>query len=475
MGLVTIGYLAVSLRWITGPVGPSEDGENLGVFSMGSRAMRDLGIVASKGGSVQALSNGAYAHHPPLIVWATYLSETAFGVHPWTARLPTACAAVAVIWLLYGLLTDLRLGRWPAAIGTTVAVAGPMFLLYGWMPDTPMLALPFALIIARWWVRAGRDDVMVAPVSTTVVVVTAFGALAGWEFTWWCAVLVIVALWTRRREPHRWALSGLLVGGVALGLAITAAWVAWSPAGMHGLIDAFTTRAGVGASTNPTMSLRDNLTFATELTAPIVLVLLPFAAWAAIRHPRSRQFLALAAVGVAGYAAFFWQASSIHDYWNEWLVVPLAVAFAGGAATAIEYGRLRRWELRIPVALALTAVCAVWGPLMTTGAQDQLTLGARVSRDMQATTLAPGQPGWLVSELPTPRAWVSYLSGRPQQGVDSLDALAHVAIRHPDWQMVAACSDQCVPMAAGGIRVDNVVINRVGVISAVVAAHPPTS
>jgi hypothetical protein len=381
---------------------------------------------------------------------------------------------VAVIWLLYGLLTDLRLGRWPAAIGTTVAVAGPMFLLYGWMSDTPMLGLPFALIIARWWVRSGRDDLQ-RPVSTTVVVVTALGALAGWEFTWWCGVLVIVAVATYRTEPRRWALSRLVIGGVALGLAVTAAWVAWSPAGMHGLIDAFSTRTGLSASTEVSTAVRDNLSYATELTAPIVLVLLPFAVWAAARDRRSRQFLVLATVGVAGYAAIFWQASSIHDYWNEWLVVPMAVAFAGGAAAALQYARRARWSHPIGIAVALTAVCAVWGPLTTTGAQGQLTSGAHLSRELQATALAPGQDGWLVSGLPAPRAWVSYVSGRPQQGVDSSAALARVAIRHPEWQMIAGCSDLCAAMAVGGTRVDNVVINRVGVIAGVVAAHPAAS
>lgn len=475
VGLVTVAYVAVSLRWITGPVGLSHDGENLGVFAMGSKAMRDLGIVASKAGSVQALGNGAYAHHPPLIIWTTYLSEMMFGVHPWTARLPTVCAAVAVIWLLYGLLRDLRLGRWPAAVGTTIAVFGPMFLLYGWMSDTPMLGLPFALIIARWWVRSSHDDVM-PPVSATVVVVAALGALAGWEFTWWCAALVAVALWTYRRQPERWAFSRLVVGGVAVGLAITAAWVAWSPAGIHGLIDAFSTRTGEGASTNVSVSLRDNLSYATALTAPIVLVLLPFAVWAATRDRRCRQFLALAAVGVGGYAAIFWQASSIHDYWNEWLVMPVAVAFAGGAAAAIRYGRQAHWSHPVGIALALTAVCAGWGPLVTTGAQYQLTNGAQLGRQLQAAQLASGQSEWLVSGLPTPRQWVSYVSRLPERDVDSTAELNREAVVHADWQIIAGCPERlCAAMAVGGTRVENVVINRVGAIAHVLATHQASS
>ena len=473
VGLITVAYAAVSLRWITGPVGLSQDGENLGVFAMGSRAMRDIGIANSRGGSVLALGNGSYAHHPPLLVWSTYLSEAAFGVHPWTARLPTACAAVAVIWLLYGLLRDLRLGSWPAAIGVTVAVASPIFLIYGWMSDTPMLALPFALAIARWWVRVGRDDLPL-PVPTTVVVVTTLGALAGWEFSWWCAVFVVAAIWGRQHTPSRLAFSRLIGGGVVLGLAVTAGWVAASPTGMHGLIDAFSTRTGLGATTNVDTALRDNLTFAARLTVPLALALLPFAVWLAARDRRSRQLLLLTAIGFGGYAAIFWQASSLHDYWNEWSVVPVAIAFAAAAAAAIGHAQRRHWSYPVGAVVAVAMACAVWGPLMPSEAQAQLTNGARIGRELAATTLPSDQGAWLVSGLPVPEAWVSYVSGRPFQAVDTPAALAHVAVMHPNWWIIAVCGDRCVAMSQGGRRVENVVINRVDVIAAALVAPAPT-
>ncbi len=465
VGGATVAYLALTLRWITGPVGLSHDGENLGVFAMGARGMSDLGLIASKGGSIQALGNGTYAHHPPLIIWLIYACQAVFGRHPWTARLPTAIGAVVAIWLLYGLLRDLRVAPWPAAIGTTVAVFSPMFLLYGWMADTPILALPFALGVARWWVRAGRDDLPL-PVPTTVVLVTALGALAGWELSCWCGVLVVAAFVTRRAEPERWKVSQRVVVGVGIGLAIALGWIAISPDGVHGLISSFSTRTGGGSSAVSGSPIRDNLTNVVRLSVPLTLALSPFAIWLGARDRRTRQLLGLSALCLVGYAVLFWQASAIHDYWNEWLVLPLAIAFGAAASSAIDVGRGLGWRRPVLVVGGVAVLISIWAPLMSTDAQAQLTEGAQLGRDVEAVQLPADQPAWLTSGLPEPRQWVSYVGDAPVRTVTGRAQLDQLAIEHPDWWIIAGCrSSECVAMAVGGRRVSDVVVNRIDVVA----------
>jgi 4-amino-4-deoxy-L-arabinose transferase-like glycosyltransferase len=457
VAVVTVAYVAVTTRWLVAPLGPSHDGRNTATFALAARAMARLGLVGSHAGSVLADGGGSYAHHPPSLVWAIRVVQALAGSAPWTARLPTFLASVAVIWLLFGLLRDLGLHPVAAAVGTTVAVANPMFLLFGWMADTPMWSLPFALVATRTWVRAGRGPVTRRSMSVAILAAAACG-LAGWQAVVWCGLLVVIGWRDRRPTAIRIAL------GVALGVGGTIVWIAASRTGLGGLADSFSTRsAGSGRGLGVGDALSANWGYLRELWSPVVLVGGLVALWCAWRDRRVRRLIVVAVVGVVGYAGLFWEAAGFHPYWTLWAVVAVAIAFAAAADALSQV----RWGVVAATSVAL--VCAVLAPLTPTDAQAALDQSARLGAVVAAAPLAPDQPGWLLSSMPGSESWMSYVSDRPVRDVGRRATLLRLAADHPAWMMVLPCrypaADRCAAMGRGGTVVNGVAVNRLSAIA----------
>jgi hypothetical protein len=452
-----VAYVGLTVRWLVAPLGLSHDGRNAATFASAARGMRRLGLGGSRLGSVLADGNAPYAHHPPSLVWAIRAVQAVAGESPWTARLPTWLASIAVIWLLHRLLRDLGLGAWSAAIGTTVAVACPMFLLFGWMADTPMWSLPAALVATRCWVRAGRrtDGPSDGAVATAAA---AWCALAGWQAVLWCGLLVVLG-WRDRR-----VLCRRLAWGLAGGLAVTVAWIAASPDGLAGLVEGFSTRAaGTGQGVAPVDAIRANLGYARELWSPLVLVAGLPASWLAARDRRVRRTLAVAVVGVVGYAVLFWEAAGLHPYWNLWAVVPIALA-VGSAVDRMATTAARR-SLCAAAALAMLAVA----PLAPSESRAHLEAGGRLGEVVARTALPAGQPGWLLSGLPGSETWISYVSDRPVTVIDDRAELDRLAVVHPGWRVVLPCRtdgrDRCAAMGRDGAVVNGVAVTTVDAVA----------
>jgi hypothetical protein len=468
VSVLTVAYVGLTVRWLVAPLGPSHDGRNAAVFALAARAMARLGVVGSRAGSLLADGGGSYAHHPPSLVWAIRAVQAVAGSAPWTTRLPTFLASIAVIWLLFGLLRDVGLHPMAAAAGTTVAVANPMFLLFGWMADTPMWSLPFALVATRAWVRAGRAPVSRRAQLTAGLAAAACG-LAGWQAVAWCGLLV-VAGWRGRRSVARPVALGTVLGVVA-----TLAWIATSPAGLVGLADSFSTRsAGSGRGLGVGDALSANWGYLRELWSPLVLAGGLVALWCAWRDRRVRRLLAVAVAGVVAYAGVFWEAAGFHPYWNLWAVVAIAVAFAA-AADAVSHVR---WGAAASTIVALA--CLVLAPLTPTDAQAALEQSGRLGSVVAQTRLAPRQPGWLLSSMPGSESWLSYVSDRPVRDVADRAELRHLVAAHPSWMMVVPCrvgaADHCAAMGRGGTVVNGVAVNRVAAIERGLppVVRPPT-
>jgi hypothetical protein len=457
VSMVTVGYVALTVRWLVAPLGPSHDGRNAAVFALAARGMARLGLVGSHAGSVLADRGGAYAHHPPSLVWAIRAVQAVAGSAPWTARLPTFLASVAVIWLLFVVLRVAGLHPMAAAVGTTVAVANPMFLLFGWMADTPMWSLPFALVATWAWVRAGRE-----PVSRRARLVAGIAAaacgLAGWQAVVWCGLLAVAGWRGRPSVARRIAL------GVVLGVVATVAWVAVSPAGIAGLADSFSTRSGgAGQRLGVGDALSANWGYLRELWSPVVLVGGLVALWCTWRDRRVRRLAVVAVAGVVGYSGLFWEAAGFHPYWNLWATVAVAIAFAA-AAEAVSHAR------RGVIAATLVALaCAVIAPLVPTDAQAALEQSGRLGAVVVDAHLAPRQPGWLLSSMPGSESWLSYASDRPVRDVADRAELRRLAAAHPSWMMLAPChvvaTDRCAAMGRGGTVVNGVAVNRLAAVA----------
>ena len=195
-------FLVLAAGRITARFGDSDEGINAAVWSTNARALRDLGPLESHLGGRRE-DGTRYATHPPTIVVATALAQIVAGDHPWSSRAPAWIATVVALALLYRL--GRRAGFEPSVAAAAVVAVGltPMILVYGPMLDTPVVCLPFGLVVAGLWYRSWRDDHPVAPVW--VVVAGTAAGLAGWQaavLTGLCG-LSLVARAVRRRSRAR--------------------------------------------------------------------------------------------------------------------------------------------------------------------------------------------------------------------------------------------------------------------------------
>jgi len=147
--------------------------------------------------------------------------------------------------------------------------------------------------------------------------------------------------------------------------------------------------------------------------------------------------LAVAVVGVVGYAALLWQAAAIHEYWNLWGLVPVGLA----VGLAVDQIPQRR------VAVAVAALAVTVAPLGGADARGELAAGAELGAVVARVELPRDQPGWVLAGLPGSDTWVAYATDRPVLAAGSLDELRRLAARHPRWWALVPCrlaaADRC--------------------------------
>ncbi len=430
------------------PLGFSHDGRNAGVFSLMARGIDQLGWAGSNWGSTLANDLGSYAHHPPLIVWLTALSEGVGGTHPFWTRLPTVVASALTIVLLHRICRRLTDDPLAAALGSCVAATTPMFLVYGWMLDTPMLALPAGMFLADRWLALEEGEA-VRPVTWAIGAFVA--AIAGWLGTALAGVLGLTALWRGWRlrrsgadprdpeevddRPSTFVGAGAwLLVGTAAATVVTMAWIAASSAGLADLLGQAAQRTGRDPATELTvldaLSIQVDYVVDVWFPVPVVLTIL---CWRAGRPvgPAGRVVVLLAGT-TALYSLVFWNATTYHAYWLIWLVAPLAVVVTTGL-TRWSRHRQQNASTRLLVALAVVATVAglVWPGLSRQQLQGSAADGELVAR----SALAPGQDRVLALGVGGPFGWISYAT---DTGVESLGwtSLAEASSIHPDWHVL---------------------------------------
>lgn len=410
------------------PPGMSHDGQNLGVFALGSRGLRTEGPVDSHLGADLAHDMGTYANHPPLLYWSIAATESVFGEVPWATRLPTILAALATIPLLFSILRRGGIQPLPAAAGVAVAVGSPLFSIYGWMPDTPMLALPLALATMLVWQRARQTKRHIA-----LGVLTCLTCLAGWQGVVMCLVLIACAghdAW----KFGRWPTFIMMATVTATTVAAVLAWSYWS----YGSFDRLLQSAGqrVGEQDAPGLGevIRTQSNFLIENWRLPVLLGAPIGALLAWRNPRTRRLLLVLTFIVAAYSAVFWQAATVHRYWTLWAVAPVALCIAALFQALIDRpGPIHRNPIVVAVlALVLTTASV----LNISAAEEEFDLGlsTRPAVDM---ALAEGQTVSYTVGMVDPR-WTAYSTHRHVERLDR-EGLAELATVHPEWRVLFNC------------------------------------
>ena len=428
-------WLTSSWERIGAPLGFSHDGQNAGVFGSAARRLVD-DPFGSHLGSRLANGHGVYSNHPPLLNWLLGIGHSVTGDDPAGLRVPMVVAALVLIAATYRLLRLLVSSPWAAAVGTMAGLGVPMFFVYGTMPDTPMLGLPLGVLLLGQVVAAETTP----PKRSWLIVATAAGcALAGWEAVFFAGIIATVALVRGRRGERASTASGRAVfTGLAIGGAVTLAWIAWADGGLTRLADQFLFRSGAA---DVPFTVGEAAVAQIQYLADVygvVLLLAMFAALPALRVPAVRRHLPTVVGVCLVYHVGFWQGATYHDYWSYWWQLPMAMCFAG----AIEAIALSTTTQRRHVAAVAAVVLVAAGPLWTLAGRSQAERdyrrGLEVAALLESIERPPDQDHVLMFGIGLPVAWASWSTDEPVDRLN-LAQLREVATIHPDWMVIAHC------------------------------------
>jgi hypothetical protein len=423
---------------LTGPFGDSHDGRNAGVWASGSRALREDGAIASRLGGIHE-DGTAYAHHPPLILLETALTESVAGEHPASTRLPVLLSTLVALVFSYLSAKELGLRPIASALGAAVGFLCPMVLTYGVMLDTPMTSLAFGAVVLWLWcrVRNGR-----APSVWIVAGVAALACLSGWEamLLSWLAVAGLLLPRLRPRPPQPTAGRALLAGS-AVGTGATLAWAWWVSGSLGELWTQLVVRSGgqlgatrLGAATNQVHWL-------SSLLGPALLGV-AFLAAGAVLDGRRRAAFVLLLVTTLGYPAILYNAAFIHDYWNYWFVLPAALGFAWAGDRFLDGVGRRTRSSAVPVALlTLATLLLVVGQVVReTPSGVTLEQGVGPGRLLSSADISAGAIGYIGGTY-DPDSWMSYSTRLPVTHMVTVEQLDRFAAEHPSASILL--DDRC--------------------------------
>ena len=348
---VTLLALAATLvvhvsPWVAEGFGTSHDGFNGATWGLAARGAR-ADPIGNRLGGVHP-DGYRYANHPPLLVWTATATTAVVGESPFALRAPALLASLAALALLALLLLDAGLA--PGAVAAGLAVAGTtgMFLTYGALVDTPVFSFPVGLAALAAAQRAWQGR---PPPRWVLAALGALAALAGWQALLATGLATLLAHAGPGREGRRAA--RWLGAGLAGGLALTVAWIAWVQGTLARLGDQAATRTRTGTAD---WFGRQEL-YLGDLYGPAVLAVTAagLAVALLLAPTRVRPLVAVVAATVVLYTLAFREGSQVHDYWTFW-----GVALVAGTVAALAHA-ISAWARPRPllVARAVPAVLVV--------------------------------------------------------------------------------------------------------------------
>lgn len=438
LGLLLVLFVVQAWPRVTAPFADTHDGENAAVWGLSSRAIRQDGFLASRGGARLAGGSGLYAHHPPLIASETAAVEAVAGEHPATTRAPAWLGSLASVLLMFGLLRRYGFARVPAGVGVVIGFGSPMFFLYGSMLDTLQIGLPFALGLLL--ARAPPTGPQRAVAGWLIGTLAALTVLASWEGALLVGLLSATDVIQRWRREHRWRLSQTGVG-FGVGLALIAAWLWWAAGSLGPIVDQLLNRSGHGQHALGWSAFFEfQGLYLGALLSPVVIVVAIPAVISALREPRIRTLMAVTLTTTVAYAVLLRDGATNHDYWNYWLVVPLTLAAAMLCERAIVWatagGRSIKPVLGVIVGIALMSLVTAF-PTPGIPALEQYNSG------MQAGRLVSHGHGfgslYLVGHFQTNTDWLRYQGITPRLLTNGRQ-LAQIAANDPRAEVLVKCA-----------------------------------
>lgn len=376
---------------VSAPYGDSHDGRNGSIWADGAERLR-ADPFGSRLGAERA-DGWVYATHPPAILTALAVAETAAGDHPATDRALVLAGTLTAIVLSFALLLACRFRPWAALVGVLAMVAAPLLRAYGSMVDTPMLGFPLAVAIVlvvvrldererpRWWELA---VFVVAP-------------LVSWQLVLLVGMVLVGLSVDRRRRRHLLSVAGAAcIGGV-----LTGAWLLWANGGAGPIVDQWLVRSSVDSEVGLRAALDTQWGAAMQLLGPLMLVL-PATLLLRSGEHRRRWAVGLAAGVVVLYCVLLSDGAAYHDYWAFWVLLPVALGAARLAELLDRALRSRHYPDRVRVLglVALLGAIIVPGLVRTSLIEDVNVSSAAVSDVISAAQLAEGQDTlWALAEF----------------------------------------------------------------------------
>lgn len=437
--LVAFAVVFLVQAWprIEAPFGDSHDGENAAVWGLASRAIRNQGLLQSRAGARLADHGELYAHHPPLISTETATVETVAGTTPVSTRAPAWLGSLASLLLLYWLLRLYGIRRVPSALGVVIGFGSPMFFLYGSMLDTLQIGLP--LVIALLAVRR-RHERTGRPRSAVIAAVAALTVLASWEGALLAGLLAVADGVAMARDRRRRRLGTM--AGVTVGVVILLAWLWWAAGSFGPILDQLGTRSGYGSRTTGWATfLHLQGVYLGALFAPTALLALIPGAYLASRSRRLRPVFVVTLVAPIVYALALRDGASNHDYWNYWLVVPLAIAAAALAQRLFERAEQHAVPPAVVVGAAVAAavVAVVLAFPTTTTAALRSYQNGEPAAGLVAEGARSRSPVYLAGRYQGDIYWADYATARARSlgGVGAVKAAAGV---QPEAPVIVKCA-----------------------------------
>lgn len=423
LGLALLVAVTVLGAWVgfdraTAAFGNSDEGLNSSVWAMCSRSLRDDPTGSALGG--RRIDGVDYATHPPLMCSATAALEAVAGEHEWVTRAPAWLSTFSLVPLLYVLLRRMRLDAVPAAAGTAVAVGSPMVLTYGSMLDTPVLAVPFAVMVAI----ALTSELAGSPRRAWPVGLVALSCAAAGLVAWQAGVFAFAcAASTLRwgRNPRRAVAYAV---GALVGLTSSVGWGVWTYGSLDELRDKFSTR------TTGSYSLGESLSFQVDW----LLILLGVGVFAlvagavALTDREWRPIMAPALATFALWGLVFHSGAGGHQYWNYFVVLPLALGGGWGLARLGSRVDSRdvlpfTGDVAVAALAALAVLLAAAGPSQAAKLIDR---GHHTGELLREAELGPGDELAVVGADVRVTSIVVYYTGRSPIPLDRgrLESLA---------------------------------------------------
>ena len=156
---------------------------------------------------------------PALYYWRAMVAYDTFGVHDWSARLPSATFAFGMVWIIYFHMRRFRPGAQLDAALITASCAAVVGFSHGASTDM-QLAAPFVIGMLGWyaWFVTRRKLWLF-----DFYFFMAVGTLAKGPVAPALAAMIIIPFCLLRRRPWEWAKS-LWLPGIALFFAIALPW-----------------------------------------------------------------------------------------------------------------------------------------------------------------------------------------------------------------------------------------------------------